>query len=290
MTQNTVIEIEADRKSKDYDFTPIEVNEGHLKKYVELLTLVFPQSKKFSDAFLQWQYVDNPYGTVVGFDAWKDGILVAHYATIPVEYDVYGKRCRALLSLNTATHPEHQGKGLFTKLAQQTYQLAQSRRFEFVIGVANANSTPGFLKKLDFSLIAPLDVRAGWGIMDTSRRSGGVRSHRTDEYLRWRLSCPFLTYRSLGQAIVAPSGYPLVYAQLACWEETEKLKLPAVSRTSATLWIGLNNRAQQKGLFFDLPNRLKPSPLNLIVRGLSDSFHLSSVSDIEFDLLDFDAY
>ena len=88
----------------------------------------------------------NPAGTVVGFDAWDDVTLAAHYVCVPARVlrwgDAFG---RALLSLNTATRPAYQGKGLFTKLAAATYEGAERPKgFECVYGVANANSTPGF--------------------------------------------------------------------------------------------------------------------------------------------------
>ena len=50
-------------------------------------------------------------------NAFYNNELVAHYVTIPVVYKFNDKTLNGLLSLNTATKAEHQGKGLFTKLA-----------------------------------------------------------------------------------------------------------------------------------------------------------------------------
>jgi hypothetical protein len=48
------------------------------------------------------------------------------------------------------THPNHQGKGLFTKLAKLTYDLAKEEGIEFIFGFPNKNSYPGFIKKLNW--------------------------------------------------------------------------------------------------------------------------------------------
>ena len=100
---------------------------------------------------------------MVGYNAWEAGRLAAHYACVPAHVHALGAPRRALLSLNTATHPEFQGRGLFTKLADHTYAAAAASGFELVYGAANASSTPGFVRKLGFQLVAPLDSRIGAG-------------------------------------------------------------------------------------------------------------------------------
>ena len=53
---------------------------------------------------------------------------------------------------------------MFTILAERTYQYAAENGYRFVIGVANAQSTHGFIKNLDFKLIGPLDFKIGLGM------------------------------------------------------------------------------------------------------------------------------
>lgn len=76
---------------------------------------------------LHWQYKDNPDGPAVGFNAWHGEELAGHYVTIPLKAMVNGTVEKGLLSLNTATHPAHHGKGLLTKLAKTTYALAAEK-------------------------------------------------------------------------------------------------------------------------------------------------------------------
>jgi len=56
----------------------------------------------------------------------------------------------AAQSGDTMTHKSHTGKGLFTKLARMTYELAKQEGISFIFGFPNKNSYPGFVKKLEW--------------------------------------------------------------------------------------------------------------------------------------------
>ena len=71
---------------------------------------------------------------------------------------VDGQPTKYALSLNTAVADRGRGQGLFTSLAEATYTSARQAGCEAIIGVANAQSTPGFLGKLGFTLVGPLKV------------------------------------------------------------------------------------------------------------------------------------
>src|SRR5205814_9366938 len=114
-----------------------------------LLTTAFATDTFTADG-LAWRYRDNPAGQVVGADAWDGARLAAHYVTCPLEARIDGAVVKGLLSLNTATHPDYQGRGLFTTLAEAAYAQGAAAGYGFVIGVANAYSTPGFVRRLAF--------------------------------------------------------------------------------------------------------------------------------------------
>ena len=142
----------------EFEFKQTQTDDVSLQSYASLLSTVFPSTTKYTFEFLKWQYLSNPCGKVVGFDAFYNGQLIAHYVTLPVLYSINNITYKGLLSLNTATDTNFQGKGLFTQLANKTYELGAQLGYQFVIGVANQNSTHGFIKKLGFQLIAPLDA------------------------------------------------------------------------------------------------------------------------------------
>jgi len=269
---------------------------GHLAAYSTLLSAVFGATDKFSTPALAWRYRDNPAGQVVGTDAWNGAQLCAHYATCPTAARIDGHPMRGLVSLNTATHPDFQGRGLFVRLAEQTYSAAAEAGYDFVVGVANANSTPGFVRRLGFQLVAPL--AAGWLPHLPRRRLDSdlqFEGDWTEPSLTWRLANPGAAYR------VAPCG-----EWLATWSKTHvpfvdcvalirplEGHMPAPSRPlAASLFIGLDPRLQLgRNGFIALPERARPSPLHLIYRPLSPRSPKSlDKGAVAFSFLDFDPY
>jgi predicted N-acetyltransferase YhbS len=275
----------------DYEIKELSIASNSIKLYTALLQQVFPDSTKYTTEYLHWQYIDNPIGNAVGFDAFYNGEIVAHYATIPVMYLLNGKRVKALLSLNTATSNNHQGKGLFSILANKTYDHAKTLGFEFVIGVANQNSTHGFVNKFGFQLIKQLDVKIGIGAIKTFHNVSELKlSSITDvAFINWRLANPSNQYSKSRNAIFAKTEKPFLKAQIFPHLPSITNAIP-VKRFHLSIFIGLLNNKKINGLFFELPKKLRRSPLNLIFKPLQDTSIQLKAEDIEFDLKDFDSY
>jgi len=276
----------------DYEFIQTGISESKIKEYSLLLSSVFDKSPKYTTKFLKWQYVLNPNGHVVGFDAYADGVLAAHYVTIPVVYIINGVETKGLLSLNTATHPQHQGKGLFTQLANRTYELGKTLGYKFVIGVANQNSTHGFLKKLGFYLISPLDVKIGLGNISVNNTSDyKLKAFWNAKSIDWRMECPGAHYFLNGSVVYSETDKPMIFSKITDLPKNisaNQLKKKAM--LPVKLWIGISKEVKQKGFFLNLPDKLKPSPLNLIFKDLSGTLPVLKKEDIYFELIDFDAY
>lgn len=281
-------------------FAPIQHDPATLAKYGDLFAACFPGTHKFTPAYLHWLYVDNPDGPAVGFDAWDGERLAAHYVCIPAQVWVEGKQVRVLLSLNTATHPDYQGKGLFTKLATATFEAGAAGGFDGVYGVANANSTPGFVRKLGFQLVRPLEARVGLGQLGYAP----AVDHQALSFVRdwspaalaWRCANPHnpVHCRTRGarqQFFAAAFGLKLpAYAEL-----NGPAHPPAPARapmlSPARLFIGLAPDAQASYWnYASIPQRLRPSPLNLIYRSFVPRVASLDASRIQFSFLDFDAY
>ena len=180
----------------DISFQPIpNFKDAPLAAYSELLSGSFPTARnRFTVAYLRWLYFGNPAGNAVGYDAWDGNVLAAHYVCVPLTILLRGKTVLALLSLNTATHPNYQGKGLFTKLAERTYEKAIGTGFACVVGIANSNSTPGFLRKLGFDLVVPLAAKIGLGEFKSGWEHNLANIEFmhlwTDASLQWRSNNP----------------------------------------------------------------------------------------------------
>lgn len=282
-------------------FKPVPDQPGEvLKKYIGLFSTCFPSATHFSAEYLSWLYWKNPEGSVVGFDAWDGEKLAAHYVCIPATIALYGKTCKAMLSLNTATHPDHQGKGLFTSLAAKTYELGASIGIECVFGVANANSTPGFLKKLNFTKIAPLDAKAGFGRLQA--QLGAVEKYAefrrvwTKETLAWRLSNPINPVSLFGQGadiLCLASARKLLFGAIAEIPRFDDLPVSAHRGFyPIRAYIGLvpSQLGGLKGYYFEFPQAMRPSPLNLIFRPLVDGLGVPTKEGVLLSFLDFDAF
>lgn len=282
-------------------YMPVEANAEKLRSYSTLFKACFPAATHLNAEYLQWLYASNPDGPVVGYDAYDGDRLAAHYVCVPVSLSLFGQAVRGLLSLNTATHPDYQGKGLFTTLAAKTYDYAAERGYTAVYGVANANSTPGFIRKLGFDLVAPLQARIGIGASftaewDKAESTAQFRRIWNDETIAWRCRNP------ANPSVIVRAGH----GELQVRAKTDKPLISAWARvhgnftvsaaakpiaTPGTLFLGLFPEGSYRyGLAFNIPQRLRPSPLNFIYRPLGGDKTKLESGNIICSYIDFDAY
>ncbi|EIJ44205.1 hypothetical protein BegalDRAFT_3387 [Beggiatoa alba B18LD] len=115
----------------------------------QILTL-FEQTfgKPLSLAYWQWRFLQNPVYSPLIYLMWDDELLVGHYAASPCYLNLEGTPILSALSMTTMTHPQYNGRGIFTDLAQQFYSDMQQAGFSSIWGFPNRNSHYGFIKKL----------------------------------------------------------------------------------------------------------------------------------------------
>ncbi|MFA5786462.1 MAG: GNAT family N-acetyltransferase [Actinomycetota bacterium] len=280
-----------------YQLSPLDLSAGGIAAMTALLRLVFPRSLHLVESVVEWEYKANPDGRAVGFNAWVGDDLVGHYATMPMRARLNEREERGLLSLNTATHPEHRGSGLFTRLANATYARAAEQGFGFVIGVANANSTHGFTKKLGFQLVSPLLVMAGvgWPRHKTGADPQYERVWHPDA-LRWRLAHPIYRY-----SVKCAGHLDLIYTErrqaggrlLLAALDHDQLPTGLLPRFKGSapyrIWIGSDCALDwTRRLFINVPVRFRPSPLNLIFKDLTGQGRSLDPMRVRFQAIDFD--
>src|SRR5678816_3160944 len=107
---------------------------------VELMGLGFPAAHKFSPAFLQWQYYDNPAGPPLGCNIDDGDRLIGHLMGIPLKVTLHGQPAIVTLIMNVATHPDYRGRGLFLELVRRVVAMSAVRGHAAVVGVANAQT------------------------------------------------------------------------------------------------------------------------------------------------------
>lgn len=271
----------------DYIIEQVKTDESALLEILGLMRLSFAgHSEKFNLDYMHWQYAGNPVGKIVGFNAYMGDLLAAHYVTMPIYMMIEGKKTLGLLSLNTATHPEHQGKRLFTTLANKTFEYAAGNGYKFVIGVANAQSTHGFLKHLKFKLIGPLTFKVGMGRNLYQRKDYTFTRYWDKEIMEWRLKNPSMEYYKNGDMIVSPIKPG--FKKLVFHDKEGLVALPMLHGRPFNLYIGYGADLS-KGVYCGVPKFIEHSPFNLIFRDLTDGTLPEVTKDnILFELIDFD--
>jgi GNAT superfamily N-acetyltransferase len=278
---------------------PIQFDAEHLALYSELLKNCFLDTtanrRKFSVDSLVWLYTQNPDGIALGFDAFDEDQLVAHYVCIPVNILSAAGPSKALLSLNTATLPSYQGTGLFTQLAQATFELAKQLGFDCVYGVANQNSTPGFVRKLGFSLIAPLQAMIGIGRIHSPKSNLPLQFQRIwkPANLIWRCANPANPLRTSKQFDGCVFMADTEYKGICAYAELLDNAVSNYSTRFIPLKLKLVLGLFPQGLppsYFKIPEFLKPTPLNFIFKPLQPMVPIPNRGAVHFTFLDFDAY
>jgi GNAT superfamily N-acetyltransferase len=281
------------------DFRPVEVGDDDIERVVGFLKAVWPEAKKLTTPYVRWLYRDNPSGRAIGVNAWAGDVIAGHYVVVPISARVNGQSVPGALSLNTAVHADFRGQGLFTSLAAETFELASSLGVDHVIGVANANSTPGFIRKLDFQLVRQLDARAfvGTPLRTAPTQSPAWEREWPTEHLRWRLSNPAFRYTTQrnGPFYEIDASTPFRGVRVAARFESADEALARLGDVKhrrvrfPRLWIGTSPTLRfSAAKSISAPQRLRKIPLNLVFRSLAQPGTLLPSDSVEFSALDFD--
>jgi len=107
----------------------------------------------------RWQYREGPAGPGILRLALSRDKIVGHAAAIPFRFLVKGQERMGCLSLDSMTHSDFRGQGMFTRLEEELYQDLMKAGVEFIYGFPNDHSMDIFLKKLEWKHWASLPVR-----------------------------------------------------------------------------------------------------------------------------------
>jgi GNAT superfamily N-acetyltransferase len=186
--------------------------------------------------FFRWKHSENPFGTSPAWVAIsRDGRLAGLRVLLRWEFLRNGQVIRAVRAVDTATHPDFRGRGIFTRLTVHALEDLAREPVAFVFNTPNDQSRPGYLK-MGWQVVGrlPIAVRvraptalarmvgarvtaereseatevglpasealAGDDLerlLDRIERPPGLWTHRTPAFLRWRYGLPLLSYRVL---------------------------------------------------------------------------------------------
>ncbi|WP_300438022.1 GNAT family N-acetyltransferase [Christiangramia sp.] len=99
-----------------------------------------------SEEIWKYKHVNNPFGESLVLLAEENNEIVGVRAFMRWRWQQGTKQFSALRAVDTATHPEHQGKGIFKKLTLKAVELVREDGDHFIFNTPNAQSRPGYLK------------------------------------------------------------------------------------------------------------------------------------------------
>jgi len=114
-----------------------------------------------------WKFAKNPFGNAVIKLMFNDDMLIGHYAVMPMDVQIRSKLVKAVLSVNTMTHPDYRGHGIFPYLGEETYRDCEQKGFKFVYGFPNRNIYRSRVEKLEWK---------GFGKMTALHKELGVQA------------------------------------------------------------------------------------------------------------------
>lgn len=95
--------------------------------------------------FFRWKHVENPFGRSFMLVAEADGRLVGLRAFMRWRFRAGGRVVRAVRAVDTATHPDYQGRGVFSMLTLRAIEEMRDE-VELIFNTPNEKSLPGYLK------------------------------------------------------------------------------------------------------------------------------------------------
>ncbi len=194
-----------------------------------------------STEFWNWKHRNNPFGLSPVLLSLDKGVIVGVRAFMRWEWCLNNKVYTAVRAVDTATHPEYQGKGIFKKLTLSLLDDTKASGTDFVFNTPNKKSRPGYLKmgwqdagKLPvqiapvflekalavvrkpisvFESTLPSDDTVNSLLNEDQKHGKGMRTRVSPAYLRWRyLSVPGLEYKTCYWE--SPEGRVLFFGRL----------------------------------------------------------------------------
>jgi len=103
-------------------------------------------SSKKTEAVWRYKHINNPFGESLVLVAEEESEIIGVRAFMRWQWQKGDQIYSAFRAVDTATHPDHQGKGIFKKLTLKALEIGKERGEHFVFNTPNVQSKPGYLK------------------------------------------------------------------------------------------------------------------------------------------------
>lgn len=114
---------------------------------VELLQAAMgdgPAGPRTAD-FFRWKHLENPFGRSLMMVAEADGAIIGFRAFMRWQLRTRGRLVHAVQAVDTATHPNYQGMGVFSALTLAALERLRGDA-DLIYNTPNEKSLPGYLK------------------------------------------------------------------------------------------------------------------------------------------------
>lgn len=155
--------------------------ENDISGIVQLLKLSLGNVSSIkSEQYWRWKHLDNPFGTSPVLLAEEDGQIIAVRAMMQWQWCKQDIVYKSLRAVDTATHPAHQGKGLFSKLTDKLLEQTSAEGYSFIFNTPNSKSLPGYIK-MGWQLFskAPVFMKPVFGVTRSHANSNWEAYHTT---------------------------------------------------------------------------------------------------------------
>lgn len=123
-----------------------EATEADVPAIVRLMAAgLGPGRLERSAATFRWKHLENPFGESDVLLAFDGDMLVGLRAFMRWRFSVGGRVVQAARAVDTVTHPEYRGRGIFRKLTLELLERLPDE-VAFVFNTPNESSRPGYLK------------------------------------------------------------------------------------------------------------------------------------------------
>jgi len=124
-----------------------ESEPGDIPQIIEVLRASLGEtSSKKTEEVWRYKHVENPFGKSLVLVAVENDIIIGVRAFMRWKWQLGDRVLSSFRAVDTATHPKHQGKGVFKKLTLNAIDLAKEQGDDFIFNTPNTQSLPGYLK------------------------------------------------------------------------------------------------------------------------------------------------
>lgn len=136
-----------------------EAKESDIPEILEVLKSSLGEiSSKKTEEVWKYKHLDNPFGKSLVLIAIENRKIIGVRAFMRWEWQLGQQAFSAFRAVDTATHPKHQGKGVFKKLTLEAIEIARKQGDDFIFNTPNTQSLPGYLK-MGWENVGKLNIR-----------------------------------------------------------------------------------------------------------------------------------